>query len=160
MVRIVEGDMFENIAPRSVILHQANCLGIAGAGVAQEIRNRYPGWFGAYAEQCRRHAPPALLGSFHTYDVPGADVEICSVFGQSGIGKERRQTDYGAWKSALPEIVSRLEARRGARDVWAVRAPYGIGCGLGGGSWNVMKDLFERYAGHSPVDFAFYRLPE
>ena len=26
--------MFENITPHSVILHQANCLGIAGAGVA------------------------------------------------------------------------------------------------------------------------------
>ena len=47
MIRIIEGDMFENVAPRSVILHQANCLGIAGAGVARKIKNRYSGWFDA-----------------------------------------------------------------------------------------------------------------
>ena len=159
MVRIIEGDIFENIAPHSIILHQANCLGIAGAGVAQKIKDRYPGWFDAYAEHCKQYTPSALLGSFHTYDIPDTDVKICSVFGQNGIGKERQQTDYNAWKSALPEIVFQLETKYEAGDVWTVRAPYGIGCGLGGGNWNVMKDLFEYYAGYSPIDFVFYRLP-
>lgn len=159
MVSIIEDDIFKNITPHSVILHQTNCLGVAGAGIAQEIKNRYPGWFDSYAEHCRQYAPSALLGSFHIYDVPGADAKICSVFGQNGIGRERRQTDYVAWKNALPEIVFQLETRRAAGDIWTVRAPYGIGCGLGGGDWRVMKDLFDYYAGYSPVDFMFYRLP-
>lgn len=92
------------------------------------------------------------------YDVPGADVKICSVLGQNRIGKDRQQTDYGTWKTALPEITLKLETMRAAGDVWTVIAPYGIGCGLGGGDWNIMKDLFEHYAGRSPVDFVFYKL--
>ena len=157
MVRIVKDDMFENTAPHSVLMHQVNCLGAAGAGVAQEIKNRYSGWFEAYSEHCKQYAPSALLGSFHVYDVPGIDIKICSVFGQTEIGKEHQQTDYNAWKTALPEIVLQLETRHAADDVWTVRAPYRIGCDLGGGDWNVMKDLFEYYAGYSPVDFVFYQ---
>lgn len=159
MVKIIKGNLFENIQPHSVILHQANCLGVAGAGVAAEIKDRYPDWFESYAEYCRQNRPASLLGTFHTYDVPDADLKICSVFGQNGIGKEKQQTDYGAWKNVLPILVMQLETRYAAGDIWTVRAPCGIGCGLGGGDWNVMKDLFEFYAGYSPVDFMFYRLP-
>ena len=158
MVRVIEGDLFENLAPRSVILHQANCIGKAGAGVAYAIYSRFPGWFESYAEYCKESIPESLLGTFHTYDVPGGDIKVCSVLGQLGIGKERVQTNYDAWKKALPEIVLQLEKRYEMGDVWTVRMPYGIGCGLGGGNWNVMKDLFEYFAGYSPVDFVFYKL--
>ena len=160
MIKIIDGDLFENIMPHSIILHQTNCIGQAGAGIAQEIKNRYPGWFDSYAEHCRQNRPESLLGTFHTYDMPGSDLKICSVFGQNGIGKEHRQTDYCAWKAALPEIVLQLDTRHAAGDIWTVRAPYGIGCGLGGGDWRIMKDLFEYYAGYSPVDFMFYRLSD
>jgi len=160
MVRIIDGDLFKSVEPRSVILHQTNCIGAAGAGFAQEIKNRFPGWFESYAEYCKAGNPKTLLGTFHTYDVPDRDLKICSVFGQNGIGKECRQTDYKAWEKALPELILQLETRYSINDIWTARVPYGIGCGLGGGDWRVMRDLFDYYAGYSPVDFIFYKLPE
>ena len=63
MVRIVKDDMFENTAPHSVLMHQVNCLGVAGAGVAQEIKNRYSGSFEAYSEHCKQNAPSAGDGA-------------------------------------------------------------------------------------------------
>ena len=111
-----------------------------------------------YSEYCRQYASSDLLGTFHTYDIPDADLKICSVFGQNTIGKEKRQTDYDAWKRVLPDIIFQLESKYHMNDIWTVRIPYGIGCGLGGGDWNTMIDLFEYYAGYSPVDFIFYKL--
>lgn len=158
MVRTIDKDMFDGVPPRSVLLHQANCLGVAGGGVARLMHDKFKGWFESYAGHCMLYSPRELLGTFHVYDAT-PDLKICSVFGQNGIGKERRQTDYEAWKKALPDIVAQLESCRACGDVWTVYAPYGIGCGLGGGDWNVMKDLFEYYAGPSPVEFFFCRLP-
>lgn len=158
MIHIIDGDLFKNLKQHSILIHQTNCLGIANAGIAKQIKNMFPGWFKHYSEYCKLNSSDYILGTFHIYNVPDSDIKICSVFGQNGIGKEQRQTDYEAWKKVLPEIVSSLENRYYMNDIWTVRMPYGIGCGLGGGDWNIMKDLFEYYAGSSPVDFIFYRI--
>ena len=159
MVKTVEGDLFEHLEPRSVLLHQVNCKGVAGAGIAQEVRSRFPGWFDDYAGYCASTPFEELPGSFISYDVPGADLKICSVFGQVDIGKERRQTDYALWQKALGRITEQLDLRHAVGDVWTVRMPWGIGCGLGGGSWRTMEDLFRYFAGPSPVEYVFYKLP-
>lgn len=156
MIKTIEGNLFMNIKPCSVILHQVNCLGVAGAGFARMVKDAYPGWFGSYFECCRTNRPEELLGTYHVYDV-GESLKICSAFCQAGIGKERRQTDYDAWKKALPRIDMQLRARLKAGEVWTVLVPYGIGCGLGGGDWSVMSDLFEFLVGDSPVEYRFCR---
>ena len=48
MVAVVEGDLLRDLSPWGVLLHQVNCLGIAGAGVAKRVRDAFPGWYEAY----------------------------------------------------------------------------------------------------------------
>lgn len=159
MIHVVNGDLFENLKPHSIILHQTNCLGIANAGIAKLIRAYSPEWYEEYSQYCKQNISASLLGTFHTYDVLDSDIKICSAFGQYSIGKEQQQTDYNAWKKILPELTMQLDNRYNEGDVWTVRIPFGIGCGLGGGDWSIMRDLFMYYVRYSPVDFIFYKLP-
>ena len=40
----------------------------------------------------------------------------------------------------------------------SVAIPYGIGCGLGGGSWSVVKDIIKMCFSDSGVNVTIYRL--
>lgn len=52
MIVIHNGDLFDSGAP--AIGHGVNCAGVMGAGVAKEIRRRYPEAYRQYREVCRR----------------------------------------------------------------------------------------------------------
>lgn len=40
MLKHIKGDIFESGA--QVILHQVNCQGVMGSGVAKQVREKYP----------------------------------------------------------------------------------------------------------------------
>lgn len=152
-------DLLKGIRPWSVILHQTNCLGIAGAGVARQIRDAFPGWYQEYKSWCdREEQKDSLLGTVHSYFVR-PDLAICSAFAQLGISKAEPVTDYTAW-DAIMRRIERETAAKNAKDSmnWEIRIPHGIGCGLGGGDWKTMRDMFEFYFGKSPVRLVICRL--
>lgn len=54
-MREVIGDILtpvENPDDLVVVCHQVNCMGVMGAGLAKQVRNRYPGVYRAYKELC------------------------------------------------------------------------------------------------------------
>jgi len=53
MIRVVEGSIFDNLPPYSVILHQCNAKGWMGAGLAAKIAKKWPNVFKEYHEYCR-----------------------------------------------------------------------------------------------------------
>lgn len=52
-IRIVNGDIFQSDA--DVIVHQVNCQGVMGSGVARQVREKYPYVFQKYQELCSRY---------------------------------------------------------------------------------------------------------
>lgn len=40
MIKHIKGDIFQSSA--DVILHQVNCQGVMGSGVAKQVREKYP----------------------------------------------------------------------------------------------------------------------
>ena len=42
--------------PADAYVNTINCIGVMGAGIALEFKNRYPKMFEHYREQCRKHA--------------------------------------------------------------------------------------------------------
>lgn len=158
MIIETKGDILERPAPWSVILHQVNCFGIA-AGLAKQIRGAFPGWYAEYRNHCDQTVRKEdLLGTIHSYEA-NAELIICSAFAQFGISKTDVATDYGAWD----KILRRLEIQIVAKNLkdrlnWTLHVPYGIGCGLGGGDWKRMRDMFEFYFGHSDAKLFIHRL--
>ena len=61
-MQFVKGDVLACEA--DVVLHQVNCLGVMGAGVAKQVREKYPVVFKVYKALCdaNSHCRQRLLG--------------------------------------------------------------------------------------------------
>ena len=137
MVVEKRGDVFAELHAGRMLLHQVNCVGVMGAGIAAQVRKRFPDCYDAYKRICSKDC----LGKIYVHDC-GA-IKICNAFGQQGISRTTRMTDYIAWQSILQALIAELDRLQQLGQIWTVVAPYGIGCGLGGGSWPTMFDMLK-----------------
>lgn len=128
-----------------IIVHQVNCLQTAGAGLAKQIRERYPFWYKDYQTRT-----PRFGGAYAVYSA-AQNIYIASMYSQLSYGVHRIQTDYKAFESALKELaVMRERAVHITGERWPIYFPYKIGCGLAGGDWAIVSKLIEK---HFPDDF-------
>lgn len=118
-----------------IVLHQVNCMGVMGAGFAKYVRNTFPDCYTQYKEHCSK-PNVMLLGTFTTYTK--GNCTIINMFSQLSYGRSKTHTDYAAMESALIKI-------RQAYPTQEIIAPYKIGCGLGGGDWNIVSTLLKKY---------------
>lgn len=157
-VRIVHGDILDS--EENLILHQVNCKGVMGGGLAKQIREKWPGVYEEYRRACevanidKNVFNPHLLGKT-LYCSVGPAQWVVNLFGQESFGKEAGvvYTDYNALKGCLLSIHDSAW-----RCGWSIAIPYGIGCGLGGGDWKgvvlpMILDIFEK----SSVEVKIYR---
>jgi O-acetyl-ADP-ribose deacetylase (regulator of RNase III) len=129
MVSVVSSDLLSISA--DYIAHQVNCRGVMGAGLALTLRRSNPRLFALYQQHCRQHSPHDLLGRAFVCD------NIISIFGQLNYGRDRSvvYTDYSALHRAFTSIHKRLPLDR------SIAFPFGFGCGLANGDWNIVKQL-------------------
>ena len=116
-----------------IICHQVNCMGVANAGLARQIRNKWPGWFALYSISL------PVFGDVKYYHL-SPKLVIASLYAQVDYGRRerRRYTNYAALGSGL------FGVRVYNRDYkLPVYVPYGLGCGLGGGDWNIVSQIIE-----------------
>ena len=85
---VLEGNLLD--APFQLIAHQVNCKGVMGAGLAKQIRDKYPMVYEKYKDHCQRGA---LLGDYIGCDTPDHHY-IMNIFAQDGYGRDKRYTDY------------------------------------------------------------------
>jgi O-acetyl-ADP-ribose deacetylase (regulator of RNase III) len=144
-VKYAKGNIFDNVL-RGVIVHQVNCQGVMGSGIAKEIRERWPVVFQSYHSKCK---DPKCYGSNRGANLLGQtqwvaveqDLWIVNLFGQQFYGRDgRRYTSYDALDEGFKSIARDLSDRGfGPEDV---HHPY-IGCGLGGGVWPVVEAIID-----------------
>lgn len=62
MIHHVKGNLLDSNC--DYICHQVNCKGVMGAGIAKQIRDRWPWVFISYHAYCNRHHrdPKLMLG--------------------------------------------------------------------------------------------------
>lgn len=158
MIRIVNGNILK--ANENIIAHQTNCKGSMGAGLAKQIKEKWPQVYSDYLVYCCAHKRDGreLLGTiwmsyvFDDYEI--VPVTVCHLFGQDGYSSESKGTDYKALEKALNRLKKYAEV---AHDSIAI--PYKLGCGLGGGDWDgVVYPMIERIFGDSDVLVTIYRL--
>lgn len=129
-MNIVQGDILD--ITRGIICHQVNCRHVMGAGLAAAIRKKYPRHYADYVSRV-----PHLGGLVFTQ--VSNDLYIVGIYGQRDIGTHQRQTDYEALEKGL------IAAGAFAKSIGLpLYLPYGIGCGLAGGDWNVVSGIIER----------------
>lgn len=124
-----------------IFCHQVNCMGVMGAGIAKQIKERYPEVYSYYVEKCKNDSHP--LGKIQC--VTTSDGRTCvNIFAQMKYGKDRVYTDYVAFKLCLRRLKNYLDTHVPKDKI--VAFPYGIGCGLAGGNWTVISKLLEEFS--------------
>ena len=139
----VEGnllDMFDK-GEFDVIAHGANCQSKMGAGIAKQIKERYPDAY--YADLYDWRLPEMKLGSLSWTN----DRSIFNLYTQYDLGKDAR---ISALCNALAQfnlIVS--------KDL-KIGLPQ-IGCGIGGLEWSVVKAIIQKYLKDYDVTVVIYK---
>ena len=135
MIKFEQGDILD---PKyKIFCHQVNCKGVMGAGLARQIRSKYPEVYKDYELRCQsRHDN---LGScIFSYT---NDNRLCiSMFAQNRYGHGEQFTDYGAFSNCLKHIK---DFATYALEDFVIAFPYKIGCGLAGGDWNIIYEMLK-----------------
>ena len=112
-----------------IICHQVNAHGVMGAGLAKQIKAKFPAAYKIYKAVCDKAPNPnLLLGSGIL--VPITDkLQIANLFGQTSFSRKGLHTNYGALQDALEGVFEEVLARK-----QQIYIPYKMGAGLGGGN--------------------------
>lgn len=134
---IKTGNLLE--ADELYIAHQVNNLGVMGAGLALQIKHKYPQVFIQYRNEYRTKQ----LGDIQCISVNNHI--FINMFSQQGISRYHRTTDYQAFEQAL------LKVQQLTQDSKSIALPYNIGCGLAGGDWNIISKLIDKYLPYAVI---------
>jgi O-acetyl-ADP-ribose deacetylase (regulator of RNase III) len=153
----ISGSIFDVGA--HVIVHQVNCMGIMGSGVAKQVRDRYPNVYLAYHNSVKTLKHNCLGGCLTVEAEPG--LRIANLFGQfyyrgykddeqyifdeywkapelDTNGKAVRFTNYEAFYSGLIRLKNNL-----LESETKIAFPYKIGSDRGGADWNIIVSMIK-----------------
>jgi O-acetyl-ADP-ribose deacetylase (regulator of RNase III) len=135
MIEYYNGDIFDSDA--DIIVHQVNCVGTFGCGIAKKIKKKYPTCMREYfdmIDNVKKNGknPHSLLGlcciSFYE-----ENKAIAHLFGQYD-----EYTDHEALRDSLVKLRTFCEMFD-----YSVAIPYNMGCGLAGGNWSIIEDIID-----------------
>ena len=147
MIKHIKCNIFESDA--DVILHQVNCQGVMGSGVARQMREKYPRVFARYKEFCDKYVDDKsfLLGLAQCVNI-GDNRYAVNLFAQENFGYDGKcYTNYKALQKCL-ESVRNYTFFEGK----TIAIPYLMGCYRGGGNWDVVYQMIEDIFGNSNMD--------
>lgn len=148
MIHIQRGDLLQSDC--TVIAYQCNCFATMGAGIAKQIKQRYPEAYGSD----RRFPIPIgsrkRLGHFSKAQV--GDRLIYNLYGQYRYGRGK-QTELSMLENPVHSMLEDLRQHEGK-----IGFPYGMGAGLAGGDWNEIEKMLERCSEEFKRDLFFVQL--
>ena len=139
MIEYKNGDVLK--AEERIICQSVNYQGVMGAGLSRQIKNKYPGVMEDYLDKKEDFSFDAIRshGIFSGYPTSDGKI-IASIFGQNLYGTNKRQTDYLSLGNGL---ISVRHVAQNLNPFGSIAIPFGIGCGLGGGSWSIVEEMIE-----------------
>lgn len=108
-----------------IICHQVNCKKVAGSGLALQIRKKWPKWYDDFI------STDGNLGDVKIFEIDD-NLKIANVYAQYNYGRDKIHTDYSSLEKCFI-FLNILNEK--------IYIPYGIGCGLGGGDWNIVYEI-------------------
>lgn len=124
---------------KGIICHQVNCKGVMGAGLALQIKNKWPEAYDGYMTAhrgkywCLGAILPVLVSD---------DLCVVHMAGQNEYGREpgKIYTNYMALATCMTKAADFAKAVD--RPIYI---PYGIGCGFAGGDWKVVSEMIDKF---------------
>lgn len=125
-----------------VICHQVNCMGASG-GLAGAIFRKYPEAQSEYKKTVQSFIDDWLpLGTVNLVEVTNK-LCVANMFAQYDYGTDSRKTEYGTLRMCFRDLISAIMWRKDKKHLHNIYIPHGIGCGLGGGDWDIVKNIIK-----------------
>lgn len=140
----------------SVIVHGANCFNVMGAGIAKQIKDRYPKAY--LIDQCTEAGDMSKLGKFtQAYiDIHGksyVSFTIINAYTQFGmLPRSKINADYDAITNVFKQI--KLLYDMNPQAPCRIGIPK-IGAGLAGGDWDIIEKIIDEI-GFSDITCVIY----
>lgn len=147
-----KGDLLQ--APEYYKVHQTNCKGVMGRGIAKQVKEQFPKVFREYRFLCEKETFNAnkLLGLAQC--VPVENGIIVNLFGEDGYGESTiRHTNYEAFYKGLETLRDKILTHDFPKQV---AFPYKIGSALGGGDWNVIYPMIVSVFENTDIEVTIY----
>lgn len=164
MIRVIDGDLFTTNA--RFIVHQVNCKGVMGSGVAKQVRNKYPHVFVEYKKVCSEdmlgkiQVVPCNPKILHlckdnhcvSISIPYPQQFIINVFAQGSYGYDGKQyTDLDALEKCFKSIRT-LTHERNNNNGATIAMPWKIGCCRGGADWDTVYTMIDEIFSNNQVE--------
>lgn len=152
MVKCTDGDLLETDV--EIIIHQTNCYGVMGAGLALQIKKKYPDVYAQYYHMCKSaNKPSDLLGECLILQTDDGKY-VANVFGEEKYWpKGVRHTDYSALEGGLKFLKFWMVSH----EIKTCGCPHLMGCGLAGGDWDVVKEILEKIFNDDKVELTIVK---
>lgn len=149
-MKIINGNILD--ITEGVIVHQVNCKGVMGAGLALQIKNKWPVVFKGYKNHLKEYNKLGVhpLGTMNGMYI-GGGLWVINFYSQDNYGTSSIQTNYLAFEECLLRLVEAYEEQGIKVAEVPVYFPYGIGCGLAGGDWKVISKMIEKYIPYASI---------
>lgn len=151
-IEYVKGSLFDTHC--RVIAHGVNCLGIMGSGVAAKIKFDYSKVCQPYVKHCQYwDKDPNKLGGTNFVVEDEYLKTWVNMFTQADVSRTHRTANYEYVYQCFEKMRPFLEYHK------AFAMPF-IGCGLGGGSWKIVKAIIEKTLGDIDGTIYIYYIDE
>jgi O-acetyl-ADP-ribose deacetylase (regulator of RNase III) len=135
MIKYVTGDLVKQAKDFEVIAHCCNCFCTFGAGIAPQIKNKFPE---AFAVDCATPKGDASKLGTITYTVQQTTPVVVNLYGQYDFKKSypgEVMVDYKALRSSLKLMKAKFSGKTFGLPM--------IGAGLAGGDWAIIEKIIE-----------------
>ena len=150
---IKQGNLLE--APEFYKVHQVNCQGVMGSGIAKTIKEKYQTVYLEYNNFCAFNKPShRLLGESQCCNISNG--VIVNLFGQDIYGNDKqRYTDYESFYNALENLKHKIMFSINPKEI---AFPYKIGSDRGGADCNVILAMINSVFENTDIKVTIYKL--
>lgn len=133
MITIKDGDILKST--EDIIIHQVNCAGIMGGGLAKQLARQFPKLEEYYRKVCRLYDFNYEKLKGKVYIFPSNNKYIANIFSQ----KPNFNTDYEAMQKSLKIIRDYAN-----KNNLSIAIPFKIGCGIANGEWWRVEEIINK----------------
>ena len=141
------------------MVHCANLYHTFGAGIAKQIKIKYPE---AYKADCESTHGDKLKLGFFTFSDEVENKTIYNLYGQIGIGNDKNPLKRNCQYDFIHDGIWRIcEFILDSKDdkPYCLAIPHGMGCGLAGGEWSIVYSILEYIESQfADIHFLIYQL--
>ena len=151
-IKNIDGNLMDSTA--EVLMHQVNCQGVMGSGVAKAIRTKWPIVFDKYEACTKRSIITSLMGKVLPVKVED-NKTVLNLFAQENFGYDgKRYTSYDAIDTCLKKSAKWCVEH----GVKTVALPYHMSSDRGGANWNIIMEMIKQHFQDTDITIEIWKL--